>query len=605
MNAENWVIFITLVSYLLFMLWIGYRVSRRIRGIDSYILAGRNLPWFVLGLTFLATIANTNQVLGQPGFAYQNGISYLFWTNAAALTIGAILLPRIGTRLRGMNLSTIVDLAQKRFPGSKRVHYLVLVWQAAWAVFLTALSLFGAALLIEVVTGLSWQANILIIAFVTIAYTVLGGLRAVVITDSVQWLVIIFAIAIFIPLIFFRHGPFSSFFANYLGPSGLSTTGAAEGTNLFAGFTDIFTLPPELSYVPSLIAFILAVSLWVPIDLGFVQRMLAARDAYQGRKGAYTYLGLQFLVLLLLVTLGMYGAVLAQNIDNPDEVIVVLARDTLPLFGAALFVSAVAAAAMSTMSTYLNAGSSIIVRNLIMDLKPDLSDERRLMLSRVFTAVFCLVAISFAPFISNAGIVAAAVAIQMVLVAALSPLILLAVFWKRLTERGAFWGCTVATVVTFVLMFVEGGPTAAFSSPGPLGIPVLFWGAAAGGIFFVGASLLEPYRPESTSPEFQEIFEGRTPKVPNTDLKVMGALWLVLILLAAYKLTIGSETAFPPIGSGLVGILTDTFYVAVAVFVFGVSCYMVVRLYVYIREEVAPEAEDEEVSAEGSAEARR
>ena len=49
MSAENWVIFITLVSYLVFMLWIGFRVSRRIRGIDSYILAGRNLPWFVLG----------------------------------------------------------------------------------------------------------------------------------------------------------------------------------------------------------------------------------------------------------------------------------------------------------------------------------------------------------------------------------------------------------------------------------------------------------------------------------------------------------------------------------------------------------------------------
>ncbi|MGF1473023.1 MAG: sodium:solute symporter [Rubrobacteraceae bacterium] len=601
MNAENWVILVTVVSYLVFMLWIGYRVSRRIRGIDSYILAGRNLPWFVLGLTFLATIANTNQVLGQPGFAYQNGLSYLFWTNAAALTIGAILLPRIGTRLRGMNLSTIVDLAQKRFPGSKRVHYLVLLWQAAWAVFLTALSLFGAALLIEVVTGLSWQVNIVIIALVTIVYTVLGGLRAVVITDSVQWMIIIFSVAIFVPLIFLREGPFSSFFANYLGPSGLSTTRAAEDTNLFAGFTDLFTLPPELAYVPSLIAFVLAVSLWVPIDLGFVQRMLAARDAQQGRLGAYTYLGLQFFVLLLLVTLGMYGAVLVRGIDNPDEVIVVLARDTLPLFGAALFVSAVAAAAMSTMSTYLNAGSSIIVRNLILDLKPDLSEERRLMLSRVFTAVFCLIAISFAPFISNAGIVAAAVAIQMILVAALSPLILLAIFWKRLTERGAFWGCLVASIVTFILMFVEGGPTAAFASPGPLGIPVLFWGAAAGGIFFVGASLLEPYRPENTSPEFQEIFEGRTPGVPNTDLKVMGTLWLVLILLTAYKTTVGSDTAFPPLGSGLGGFLTDAFYMFVAVAVFGASVYMVVRLYGYIREEVAPEA-PEGASSEASRE---
>ncbi len=324
--------------------------------------------------------------------------------------------------------------------------------------------------------------------------------------------------------------------------------------------------------------------------MGFVQRMLAARSADQGRKGAYAYLGLQVFVLLLLVTLGMYGGALVQNIDNSDEVIIVLARDTLPLFGAALFVSAVAAAAMSTMSTYLNAGSSVIVRGLVMEIKPDLSEERRLMMTRVFTVVFCLIAVSFAPFISNQGIVAAAVAIQMILVAALSPLILLAVFWKRLTERGAFWGCLVASVVTFVLMFVEGGPGAAFSSPGPLGVPVLFWGAGAGAIFFVGASLLEPYRPESMTPEFRRVFEGETPRIPNTDIKVMGVLWLLLILLGVYKTTIGSETAFPPVGGGIGGFLTDAFYVTVAVFVFGVSVYMLVRLFGYIREEVAPEA---------------
>lgn len=66
-------------------------------------------------------------------------------------------------------------------------------------VFVTALSLFGASLLIEVVTGLSWQVTIVIIAAVTIGYTVLGDLRAVVITDSVQWMIIIFAMAILYP----------------------------------------------------------------------------------------------------------------------------------------------------------------------------------------------------------------------------------------------------------------------------------------------------------------------------------------------------------------------------------------------------------------------
>ena len=602
MDAENWVIILTLVGYLLFMLWVGYRVSQRIRGIDTYILAGRNLPWFVLALTFLATIANVNQVLGQPGFAYESGISYLFWTNAAALTIGAILLPRVGTRLRGLtNISTIVDFAQVRFPGSRRTQYLLLAWQVVWGVFITALNLFGASLLIQVVTGVPWQLSIVVIALVTIAYTVMGGLRAVVITDAVQWMIIIFAICLFIPLLFWQEGTFSSFFANYLGSSGLSKTAAAEGTNLFAGFTDIFTLPPEMTYVPSLIAFLLAVSLWVPIDLGFVQRMLAARDADQGRKGAYAYLALQFFVLLLLVTLGMYGGALVQGLDNPDEVVLRLARGTLPLFGAALFVSAVAAAAMSTMSTYLNAGSSVIVKSLIMDLKPDLSNERRLMLTRVFTAVFCLAAISFTPFISAEGLVAAAVAVQMILVAALAPLILLGIFWKRLTERGGFWGCLVASVVTFVLMMVEGGPGVAIASPGPLGVPVLFWGAAAGAVFFVGASLLEPYRPENTSPEFREVFAGRVQRTPNTDLKVMGALWTLLVLLGVYENTIGSGTAFPPLGDGLGGFLTDAFFLVVVVGLLGVSVYILARLLGYIRREVAPEAP----AAEGRARPER
>lgn len=142
-----------------------------------------------------------------------------------------------------------------------------------------------------------------------------------------------------------------------MGSSGLSKT-AAEGTNLFAGFTNIFTLPPEMTYVPSLIAFLLAaVSVWVPIDLGFVHRMLAARDADQRRKGTYAYLALQFFVLLPLVTLGMYGGALVRGLGNPDEVVLRLARGTPPLFGAALFVSAVAAA-MSTMSTYLNAAAA-------------------------------------------------------------------------------------------------------------------------------------------------------------------------------------------------------------------------------------------------------
>lgn len=591
MNADNWVILVTLLAYLLFMLWIGFRISRRISGIDDYILAGRNLPWFVLTLTFLATLANTAQVMGQPGFSYQTGLSYLFWGNLASLTVGALLLPRIGSRLRGLELSTVTDFAGARFPGSRRVHYLVLVWQVAWGVFVTALSLFGASLLIEVVTGLPWQAAILIIAVVTIAYTVAGGLRAVVITDSVQWMIIIIGTAVFIPLIFLQEGSFASFFARYLGESGFSPTAAASEASPNPGFTDIFTLPPGLTYIPSLLAFILAISLWVPIDLGFVQRMLSARSAGEGRKGAYTFLAMQILVISLLIALGMYGRVLLPGLQNFDKIIVLLAQDTLPLLGAALFVAAVAAAAMSTISTYLNAGSSIIVKNVIMEFKPDLSDERRLMLTRVFTAVVCLAALSFAPFISADGIVAAAVAVQIVLVTALSPVILLGVFWKRLSERGAFWGCLVTSVATLVLVMAAGGPNVAINSAGFFGIPVIFWGFIIGAVFFVGLSLLEPYRPEAMGEGFRAIFEGRTPKVPTTDVKVLGGLWLALLILGVgWQTLVGRASVFPPL-SGPLAWLTDAYFLVTSAVVLVASAYMLVKLIGYVRREVAPESE--------------
>ena len=109
MDAETWVITLILVGCLPFIIRVGYRVLNRIQGIG--ILAGRNLSWFVLALAFHATIANVYQVPGRSGFAYGGGISYLFWINAA-MAIGAILLSRLGTRLRGLNLATVTGSAR-------------------------------------------------------------------------------------------------------------------------------------------------------------------------------------------------------------------------------------------------------------------------------------------------------------------------------------------------------------------------------------------------------------------------------------------------------------------------------------------------------------
>lgn len=596
MDLQTWVILATLFLYFLFMLWIGLRTSKRISDLSGYILAGRNLPWFVLAFTFLATLANTSQVLGLPGFAYLNGFSFYVWVFLGQIIIWAILLPRIAVRLRALDLSTIGDFAHERFPSSWRMHYSMSVWQVVWGIFVTALMLYGGAILIETVVGIPWPIGTAIIAVVTVAYTIAGGLRAVVITDSVQWIIIIVGTAIFIPLLFWQVGSFTSFFSRYLGSQGTSPTSVASESNMPAGFTDIFTLPEAFTYLPVLLAFIMAGGLFLVIDLGFVQRMLAARNMSEGLKGTYAFFTALYLFVLVMAALGLYGRALHPNVENTDTIIILLAQENLPIIGTALFLTAVVAAAMSTISTYLNAASSIMVRNIIAELRPSTSQAQQLVLTRGFTAVVCVLAIALTPFAASGGIVPASIAVQILFTIAVLPTVLLGCYWKRLTERAAFWSSTIAPIATLILMFADGGPTTVFSSPGFFGIPVFFWGMTLAFALAVGLSITDSHSPERVSPAFREIFEGRVSRFPNTDLKIIGVASLVLLAVVVYKETFGSQAAFPPL-SGPLSWLTDVGFVAISLFMIGASFYLLTKLIRYIREEVAPQAASEPESA--------
>lgn len=200
MNAENWIVVGVMGIYLVFMLWVGRRAASKVTDLNSYVLAGRSLPWYVLALTFLATVASPVQLLGQPGFAYQFGWSLYFWEKIVVISAVALLIIPLGRRLRGMGVSSIADIGRARFPDSNRIHYVLTIGQMIWGIFVAALSVFGGSLLISAVTGLPTPVALTIIVGVTLVYTILGGLRAVVLTDAAQWVVIILGVAIFLPI---------------------------------------------------------------------------------------------------------------------------------------------------------------------------------------------------------------------------------------------------------------------------------------------------------------------------------------------------------------------------------------------------------------------
>lgn len=530
MSTENLIVLGVMGAYLVFMLWVGRKAASKVTDLNSYVLAGRNVPWFVLAMTFLATVASPVQLLGQPGFAYENGFSLYFWEKIVVIMAVVLLIVPLGRRLRGIQASSIADVGRARYPHSTRIHYVLTIVQVIWGIFVAALSVFGGSLLISAVTGLPLPVALTIIVGVTLIYTILGGLRAVMLTDAAQWTIIIVGVAIFLPLLYVMVDPFSTLFSAELGGSGFEPVGDV-GQALSAGFTDLYTLPEGSAYLLTAAAFLITSGAMGAADPTFAQRMLAARSDRDGRLGAYAFALLYLCIAIVILVLGMYGRVLMPDLEQSDQVLLILAQDYLPLVGKALFLTAVAAAAMSTISSYLNVTAGIFVKNIVLERRPNMTPARQVLWTRIGTVLGAGAALFFAPAASG-GLAVAAVAAQIILMAAVAPLIFAILFWRRLTERGAFWGFVATAITTFVLIIVVGGPDAAVLGPGIAGVPVLFWGLGVAVLVGGGISLVEAKRTAPEVPgDFADYFAGHHPRVRPSRRAVTGVIvmWAVLL----------------------------------------------------------------------------
>ncbi|MBN1837583.1 MAG: hypothetical protein JW820_17130 [Spirochaetales bacterium] len=222
MEFNSSLVLIVLGVYLAFMLYLGFFFKNRVSSFADFILGNRGIPWFVIAMTMLATLANAQQTLGIAGVSYSLGVSPMIWFFILVNIFIYPLLVRLGSRYRHLNFDTIVDLAEARYLGSGRNTILLAIWQIAWGIVSTAICFFGGALVIETVFGVSMWLAILIVGVITVFYCMMGGLNGVVFTDTIQWLIIIFGTAFLVPSVFAKFGSFSELFRAVLGNSGFA-----------------------------------------------------------------------------------------------------------------------------------------------------------------------------------------------------------------------------------------------------------------------------------------------------------------------------------------------------------------------------------------------
>jgi len=445
-------LYIALAIYFAAMLLIGYLAFRRTDDHEDYMLGGRNLPPWVAALSAGASDMSGWLVMGLPGAIFLTGLIEA-WI-AVGLTIGAYLnWLLVAPRLRAYtqvsrNSITVPSFFENRLRDSSRLlRTLSGVVVLVFFTFYISSGMVAGGVFFESSFDGDYLVGMLLVGGVTLLYTLFGGFLGASFTDVVQGLMMVIALIVV---------PVSAVIA--IGgidetTSLIAQNAGAEHLSLFGG---AMTGATVLAIISSLA--------W---GLGYfgqphiIVRFMALRSPQEAKSARR--IGISWMIVSLggAILSGLVGIayMASQGIDlsNAETVVLVMSQTLLHPFVAGLILAAVLAAIMSTISSQLIVCSSALVEDLYKVFRREPPDQKRLVLmGRLAVLVVAVIAIVLAitPNDTILGLVAFAWA---GFGAAFGPIILLSLFWRKLTNWGALAGMFVGAATVFIWSALDTG----------------------------------------------------------------------------------------------------------------------------------------------------
>ena len=448
---QNLIIIITFLGYLAFMLAIGLHFYKRNESLSDYLLGDRKLNKWVAAMSAQASDMSGWLLLGLPGYAYLQGVEAC-WI-ALGLVAGTYLNWRfVALRLRRYteiagNAITLPDYFANRFHDPRRLLRVIsALFILLFFLIYTASGFVAGAKLFESVFGLPYHSALVIGVVVIISYTALGGFMAVSWTDFFQGIIMFFAI-IALPFLAIQ-----------------ATGGFAESTaalqRVDVGYLDLFT---NGKGNPLGTIAILSLTAWGMGYFGqphILARFMAIREPAEirpARKIAMTWVVAS---LACSVFVGLLGRIYLPEMLNAAEsetiFMVLVDKLTHPIVGGILL-AAVLAAIMSTADSQLLVTSSALTEDLYrVIIRPKAADRELVWVSRgtVVGVAVIACAIALKPNSSVLDLVSYAWA---GFGAAFGPLVLISLYWKRMTYNGAVAGIIGGGLTVLVWKPLESG----------------------------------------------------------------------------------------------------------------------------------------------------
>jgi SSS family solute:Na+ symporter len=449
---------IIIIVYIIGILFIGLwsvRKSKMTR--DNYFLAGRGLKWLVVGAALFASNISTIHVVGLAASGYNDGLVWGNFEWMAVFTLillGLIFAPfYIKTRI-----ATLPEFLERRYGPSSRTFLAFMGILAALFIHM-GMSLYAGAVVFESFFGISVINSIILISVITTIYTVVGGLKAVMVTESVQTVILLVGavlVTIFGLLALPEHGitSFAAFKA-----------AAKEGQLSMLHSADSLKTLSEtasstgLTWYAVLLGYpVLGIWYWCT-DQTHVQRVLSARSVDDAQKGSLFAGVLKILPVFLLVLPGVIGYVLFKDIIGTDanQTFPVLIKELLPIGLKGIVAAALLAALMSVLAAALNSSATLVSVDIVKRMKPSITDKQQVLYGRIAAVVIMIISMlwstqggKFTSIFEAINKIAAAMAPP------ITTVFLLGVFSKRGTKEAAIvtlWVGFLLGVIFFCLDF--------------------------------------------------------------------------------------------------------------------------------------------------------
>ena len=449
----DWVV---LGIYFLILIVVAVWVElQRNKNTEDYFLAGRNVGWFVIGASIFASNIGSEHVVGLAGTGFSSGTPLAHYELHAwiVLLLGWLFLPfymRSGA-------FTMPEFLEKRFDSRSR-WFLSVFSLFAYVLTKVSVTIYAGGIVVSELLNLDfWIGAIGIVVFTGI-YTIIGGLKAVVYTETLQTVVLILGSVIITYLGFQEVGGWNELTKTV-------TEVSPDHFNMWRPMND-----PDFPWTGLLIGgTIVGIWYWCT-DQYIVQRTLAANNIMIGRRGAIFGAYLKLLPILIFLIPGiiayaltlqnpeMFNVIDSNGIERADRAFPMLVTTLLPVGIKGLVAGGLMAALMSSLASVFNSCSTIFTIDIYKKIKPEKSEKYLVNIGKIATLVIVILGIAWIPIMEKIGggvMYQYLQNVQAYIGPPVTAVFLLGILWKRINAQASIVTLSAGLVLLVVRLSSE------------------------------------------------------------------------------------------------------------------------------------------------------